>query len=544
MSTVAAEPQYHTSGIVRLTRPQLVGTLTGLVLSMLLAALDQTIVGTAEPRIIASLSGFERYPWVATAYMLASTMAIPIFARLSDLYGRKGFFLFGSALFVAASAFCGAAGELTFLPLDGMNQLILFRGIQGIGAGIVMALIFTIVGDIFSPAERGRYQGLFSGVWGLSSVFGPTLGGWLTDQVSWRATFYVNLPVGIVVLTIVYLQFPNIRPQALSRKVDWSGIFALNASIVPLLLALTWVTSYGWGSARVETLLAIAAVMLAVFLYLETKAPEPLIPLSLFRDPVIRVCSICVFVLGMGMFGVIMYLPLFMQGVLGVSATKSGTLMTPMMLGTVFGSFLGGQMTYRLRGYKVPGVLGSLLVTVGMSIFASMDAAVSHSYVVLGMVLAGLGMGLLMPVYTVAVQNVAPRDQMGAATASTTFFRSIGSTLGIAVFGSVLLTNYHAEFERAVPAGTPAEGLRFFSNPLVLVQMREQLEAFFKSYPNGLDLMAKLMGNVRGSLVHGLHLIFLSSALVMAGSVVLNVLLKGVPLRMHHHAPSAEPPAH
>jgi len=544
MSTVAEEPQFHTSGIVRLTRPQLVGTLAGLLLSVLLAALDQTIVGTAEPRIIASLSGFNRYPWVATAYMLTSTIVVPIIAKLSDLWGRKWFFLWGSAVFVATSALCGAAGDLNFLGLDGMNQLILFRGLQGIGAGAIMGLIFTIVGDIFSPAERGRYQGFFSGVWGLAAIFGPTLGGWLTDHVSWRATFYVNLPVGIIAIAAIYFEFPDIRPQAARRVLDWAGVFTLLACMCPLLLAFTWVTEYGWGSGRVETLLAIAVAMLIAFLYAESKAIEPLIPLTLFKDPVIRVCSISIFVLGMGMFGMIIYLPLFMQGVLGVSATQSGTLMTPMMLGAVVGSFLGGQLTYRLRSYKVPGVLGSILVTAGMSFFAVMNASTLRLHVVFGMILSGLGMGLLQPVYTVAVQNVAPRAQMGAATASTIFFRAIGSTVGVALYGSVLLTNYHAEFGRRLPAGVPPEGLTFFNNPLLLIQMRPQMEAFFSRYPNGLALMQTLMVNVRESLVHGLHLIFLSSVCVMAGAAVLNLLLKNVPLRTHHYAPGAEPAVH
>src|SRR5580692_9635858 len=234
MTIAAAEPQFHTSGIVRLTRPQLVGTMTGLVLAMFLAALDQTIVGTAEPRIIASLSGFNRYPWVATAYMLTSTIIVPIIAKLSDLFGRKWFFLWGAAVFVATSALCGASGEFNFLGLDGMNQLILFRGLQGIGAGAVMGLIFVIVGDIFSPAERGRYQGFFSGVWGFAAILGPTLGGWLTDQISWRATFYVNLPVGLVAILAIYRYFPYWHPQGVCRSIDWAGVFSLILCIVPL----------------------------------------------------------------------------------------------------------------------------------------------------------------------------------------------------------------------------------------------------------------------------------------------------------------------
>src|ERR1700722_19694199 len=244
MST-AVQPEFHTSGIVPLTRAQLLGTMIGLLLSVLLASLDQTIVGTAEPRIIAQLSGFDRYPWVATSYLLSSTLAIPIFAKLSDIYGRKWFFLSGAAMFILTSALCGAAGKLNFFGVDGMNQLIISRGLQGIGGGMMMGLAFTIIGDVFSPSERGKYQGFFAATYGLASIFGPTLGGWLTDQVSWRAVFYVNLPVGLVAIVAMYHYFPYWHPQGVRRRIDWAGVLTLIFCIVPLLLALTWVTDYG-----------------------------------------------------------------------------------------------------------------------------------------------------------------------------------------------------------------------------------------------------------------------------------------------------------
>jgi MFS family permease len=229
-------------------------------------------------------------------------------------------------MFMATSALCGASGTLTFLPIDGMNQLIVFRGLQGVGGGMMMGLAFTIIGDVFSPAERGKYQGFFAATYGLASIFGPTLGGWLTDHVSWRAAFYVNLPVGIVAIVAIWLQFPYWRPEGVKRSIDWAGVATLILGIVPLLLALTWVRDYGWASARVEFLLAMTVVMLAAFLLIERKAVEPLIPLVLFHNPVISMASAASFILGMGMFGVIIYMPLFMQGVLGVSATESGNL--------------------------------------------------------------------------------------------------------------------------------------------------------------------------------------------------------------------------
>jgi EmrB/QacA subfamily drug resistance transporter len=525
------EIQYHTSGLVPLTKAQLVGTMTGLLLAALLAAIDQTIVGTAEPRIIASLSGFDRYPWVATAYLLTSTLSVPIFASLSDIHGRKPFFLLGATLFVVTSALCGAAGTLTFLPIDGMSQLIVFRGLQGIGAGMVMGLLFTIIGDIFSPSERGRYVGLFSAVWGVASIFGPTLGGWLTDQWSWRACFWVNLPVGAIAVTAIYLEFPHMKPRAASRRLDWGGFATLIGCVVPLLLALTWATEYGWGSARVDGLLVFALIMLVAFIRVESASPEPMIPLDLFRHPVIRSCSICVFVLGMGMFGVIIYLPLFMQGVLGVSATQSGNLLTPLMMGAVLGSFVSGQTVSRTGKYKVVAVTGSALVAAGMIVFARMDANTARAFVALGMVVAGLGMGLVQPVYTIAVQNVAPRHQMGAATSSTIFFRSIGSTVGVAAFGSLMLTRYHNEFSRAVPAHVPDGVLMYFSNPLLLMQMRPQLDATFAQTPGGPAVLESLFAAVRTSLSSGLELVFFWSAIIMVGAVLVHLTLRSEPLR-------------
>jgi EmrB/QacA subfamily drug resistance transporter len=531
MPTPTTDLKYHTSGIVPLTRPQLVGTLTGLLLAALLAAIDQTIVGTAEPRIVAELSGFDRYPWIATAYLLTSTVSVPIFASLSDLHGRKPFFLLGAVLFVATSALCGAAGTLTFLPLDGMGQLILFRGLQGVGAGMVMGLLFTIVGDIFSPAERGRYQGLFAAVWGLASIFGPTLGGWLTDNWSWRACFWVNLPVGAVAVAAIYFEFPHMTPRGSTKRLDWAGFATLIGTVVPLLLALTWATEYGWTSTRVESLLFLSLLMRGAFLYTETQASEPVIPLVLFRNPVIAICSVCAFVLGMGMFGVIIYLPLFMQGVLGVSATQSGNLLTPLMMGAVIGSITGGQTVSRTGRYKAVALAGSVLVAAGMILFARMGIDTPRVYVGYGMIIAGLGMGLLQPVYTLAVQNVAPRRQMGAATSSTIFFRSIGSTVGVAAFGSIMLTRYHREFADAMPANVPAAALPSFSNPLMLVQIRPQLETAFGRAPGGLALLQTLFANVKTSLESGLHLIFVCSAVIMVLAVLLHLVLPSEPLR-------------
>ena len=280
--------------------------------------------------------------------------------------------------------------------------------------------------------------------------------------------------------------------------------------------------------------------MLGAFAYVESKVPEPLIPLELFRHPVISICSACVFVLGMGMFGVIIYLPLFMQGVLGVSATQSGNLLTPLMMGAVVGSFASGQAVSRTGKYKGVAVVGSVLVSVGMILFARMDAATARSYVAVGMIIAGLGMGLVQPVYTVAVQNVAPRRHMGAATSSTIFFRSIGSTVGVAAFGSMMLTRYHAEFAKATPAQVPDGLLTYFSNPLLLVQMRPQIEARFAQGPDGAAMLQALFVAVRTSLSHGLERIFFWSAVIMTAAVLAHLALRSEPLRTRMAEP--DPP--
>src|SRR3954469_3347545 len=518
MSTAAAEPVYVTSGLVRLTRPQLIGTMTGLLLAALLAAIDQTIVDTADPRIIASLQGFDRYPWVATIYMLTSTVSVPIFASLSDRYGRKPFFMAGATLFVVASALCGAAGEFSALPIDGMGQLIVFRGLQGVGGGMVIGILFTIVGDIFSPIERGRYQGFFAALWGVASIFGPTAGGWLTDHWSWRAGFYVNLPVGVIALVAMHLEFPNIQVRRADHRLDWAGFATLIGWIVPLLLALTWATQYGWGAPRVLSLFVVSTVMFGALLYAESQAAEPIIPLTFFTQPIIAVCSAAAFVLGVGMFGTIIYLPLFMQGVLGVSATQSGNLLTPLLMGVVVASIIGGQTISRTGEYKMLGIAGSVLVAIGLVVFARMAVA-------------GFGMGLLQPVYTLAVQNVAPRERMGAATSSTIFFRSIGSTVGVAAFGSVMLTQYHEEFRRSVPSGVPPAALPYFENPLLLVQVRPQLEQMFGRVPGGLQMLQTLFVDVTQALMHGLQEIFFWSAVIMTASIVLHLFLRRVPLR-------------
>jgi EmrB/QacA subfamily drug resistance transporter len=518
------------SGFHALTRPQLIGTIAGLMLTLLLAALDQTIVGTAMPRIIAQLNGFERYAWVTTTYLLTSTITVPIVGKLSDLYGRKWFLLGGAVIFVAASALCGAAGDLP-LRMDGMNQLILFRGIQGIGAGMITGIVFTVIGDIFPPAERGKIQGAFSAVFGLASVFGPALGGWITDNFTWRWVFYVNLPVGIVAIAALYFFFPYFNPEGGRRVIDWAGVTTLIACLVPLLLALTWIATYGWTSARTLGLLAFAAVMLGAFLFFETRAEEPILSLALFKNRTFSISAVALFMTGMGMFGAILFIPLFMQGVIGSSATQSGSLLTPLMLTLIGGSIISGQLVSRTGHYKYQAIIGLAIMTGGLLLLAGMHSDTTQAIVVRNMVVFGLGLGLTMPIYTLIVQNAVERRVLGAATAATQFFRQIGGTIGTAIFTSIMLSRFSSHFDANVPAGTPPQLVEPFKNPLQLVQILPQLQAQFAQIPNGLQFLQAMLTNVKESLVYAIQGSFLLGAVLVAVACGVNFFLKELPLR-------------
>jgi EmrB/QacA subfamily drug resistance transporter len=493
-----------------LTARQLAFTIGGMILTLLLAAMDQTIIGTAMPRVTASLNGFDRYPWVTTVYLLTSTVAVPVFAKISDLYGRKWLYLSGAVLFIVASGLCGLAGNLP-LPLDGMNQLILARGLQGIGGGAITGLTFTIVGDLFTPKDRGRYQGVFGAVFGLASIVGPVAGGWITDHYSWRWTFYVNFPIGIVAVAMLYFTFPYVKPHGTRKVIDWAGIAAMIAWIVPLLLALSTVNDRGWTDPRVLTLLIWAAVALAAFIIIERRAIEPLLPPSLFKVKSFRLSIVSVFCLGVGLFGMFLYLPLYLQAVLGMSAQASGSLFTPMIFAMIGASIVSGQIVSRTGRYKAVAVTGSTLSAAGMLMLAFLGSEVTTAALITDLVVVGLGFGCVQPIFNLVIQNSAPRDQMGAATASSQFFRSIGSTIGVAVFGTVLLGIYHRGVGAAMSPAAQSSIALIHDSPAM-----------------------------RASLGDGMHVIFVSAGAVMAVTLVLTLFLPEVPLRAHHHAPASE----
>jgi EmrB/QacA subfamily drug resistance transporter len=419
----------RSSGGVQLQGWTLVSVLAGLMLTLLLAALDQTVVGTALPKIIGDLHGFDRYAWVVTAYLMTSTAMIPIVGKLSDQFGRKWFLIAGIIIFLAGSALAGASQT--------MNQLITFRGMQGVGAGIEQALVFTLVGDIFPPAERARWQGLFMGVFALASVIGPALGGWITDNATWRWVFYVNVPIGILTLVVLFLWLPvNISARsthytgrAALRRIDFVGALTAAGATVCLLLGLTWGgVTYPWSSAQVIGVLAASGILFVVFFVNERFAVEPILPLDLFRNQVFATGALLALTMGMALFAMAIYLPLFIQAVLGQTATSSGAAITPLMLTMAISGTLVGQLIARIGRYQALSILGAAIMTFGVFLLWRMDVTTTLGEVTRNMIVVGVGLGMLMPVMNLAVQNAIPRHRLGVGTGAITYLRATGST--------------------------------------------------------------------------------------------------------------------
>jgi EmrB/QacA subfamily drug resistance transporter len=524
-------------GFDQLRGQQVVIAMAGVLLGLLLSALDGTIVGTAMPRVIAELGGLDHYAWVATSYLLTSTAAVPIFGKLSDIYGRKWFYIGGLILFMFASALCGLSQSMT--------QLIVFRGLQGVAGGILTANAFAIIGDLFPPAERGKWQGVSGSVFGIASVVGPALGGWLTDGPGWRWVFYVNLPVGVLAIAVLLYGLPSIRASE-PRPIDWLGAATIIGATVPLLLAFSWGgTEYPWGSPQVIGLFALSILMTGLFLFAEMRAPEPIINLELFRNRTFVVSVVAMFLVGAGMFGAIMYIPLFMQGVLGASATASGAILTPMMLSLVAASTIGGQLISRTGRYKWASVSGLVLMGIGMWLQTTMGITTTNPEAVRNMIVLGLGTGLAMPTFTLAVQNsVSPRE-IGAVTAAVQFFRSIGSTIGVAVMGTLMTTVLNQELSRDLPAevsaALPAGALESVNaQALASPEAAEALRAQLAGVPDGAQLFNALMDAMRLALATAIHDVFLLAAVVAIGGVVVAMFLPEAPLRRRQDTPPLE----
>lgn len=464
----------------------------GVMLGMFLAALEATVVGTAMPTVIASLGGLDRYSWVFSAYLLTSTVTVPVWGRLSDLYGRRMFYLIGVAFFLAGSALSGASHSI--------EQLIVFRAIQGLGAGALIPLSMTINGDIYTLRERTRMQGLFSGVWGLASILGPLAGGFITDHISWRWVFYINIPFGLAAAAVVGIAL--VEPKQHSRPViDYLGAIWLTIAITLLLLVLVesgdptiW--------TKPITLVAVAGILIfsALFAWTEQRAPEPIVPFSLFRNRIIGVGSITAFMVGAAMFGALSFIPLYVQGALGGTATEAGALLTPFLLGWVTMSVVGGRLMFRI-GYR-PTILAGLVVLVAsFGVLATFGSTTPRSWLIGDVLAMGIGMGLVMFALLITVQNSVSRGQLGIATSLNQFSRSIGQTVGVAVMGTVMtisLASHIAEIQKE--SGLPeADVARTVHNPSALI------DPIARAAQN-----PELLKAMKGALSGALHNVFLT----------------------------------
>jgi EmrB/QacA subfamily drug resistance transporter len=429
--------------------------LPGLMLAILLAMLDNMIVGTAMPRIVGELGGLAHLSWVVTAYVLGTTVSTPIWGKIGDLYGRKNIFLASIIIFLVGSALCGMAGSAMLGGVDGgMAELIGFRALQGLGAGGLMVNAMAIIGDLVPPRERGRYQGFMAAIMSLAMIAGPLVGGFITDHLNWRWAFYVNIPLGAVAffLLVVTLHLPKLRTE---HRIDWFGAGLLGVGITALVLITTWGgNQYAWGSWQILTLVAVAIVTLVAFVPVERRAAEPIMPLKLFANRNFTLISLVGFLLGFAMFGAINFLPLFQQTVQGASATNSGLLLLPMMAAMMVVSLFVGQAITRTGKYKIYPVVGGVIMAVGMWLLSLQDVNTTRLQTGLFIAVLGLGMGFLMQTSMLIAQNSVEQKDLGVASSASTFFRSIGGSFGVSLFGAIFNNQLTAQLTDKFGAAT------------------------------------------------------------------------------------------
>lgn len=511
------------------SRRQVVFTMGGVLMAVFLASLDQTIVGTAIPRIVTDLGGFDRFTWITTAYIVASITFVPIVGRLSDLYGRKAFFIGGILLFLVGSVLAGASQT--------MNQLIAARAVQGIGGGAMMALAFTTVADLFAPRDRGKYTGYVAAVYGFSSLIGPVLGGLITDNLSWHWIFYVNVPLGGAVILLFIRFFPNVRPARRKHRLDYPGMALLIVAVVSLLVGLSLAgVEYAWRSPEIIGALLLAAVTATAFIVVERRSPDPIMPQSIYSERIVSISLVATFLTGFAMFGTIIFIPLFFQAVLGTSATSSGSFLTPMMLSMVLAAALSGQALSRFGGhYRIQGLIGFAIFLIGLGFTSQMTPQTSFLEAVAFITVAGFGVGITFPCFSISVQNAVPAQLLGAATSATQFFRQIGGALGLAVLGSFMTARFHSGALQALPDGVaaavPAGQLNdLVENPQALVNP-EALERLRESF-SGQDeqLLAQLLETLRSVLSSAISEVFLVVTVAVAIAFAMVIFLPESPL--------------
>jgi EmrB/QacA subfamily drug resistance transporter len=484
-----------------------------LMLVLLLASLDQTIVSTALPTIVGDLGGLQHLSWVVTAYLLSSTVTGPLYGKLGDLYGRKPVLQFAVVVFLIGSALCGIS--------QSMFQLIAFRTLQGIGAGGLIVVTLAVVGDVVPPRDRGKYQGFFGAVFGVSTVIGPLLGGFFVDNLSWRWIFYVNIPVGLVALVVIGVAFHS-RSLKHRHTIDWlgAGLLAATLSAIVLFTSLGG-TTWAWGSPQIILLMIASVVLLPLFVYVEGHCPEPILPLSLFRNHTFTVTSIIGFIIGFALFGAITYLPLYLQVTKGLTPTRSGLQLTPLMAGLLVASIGSGQLISKLGRYRMFPIAGTAIITVGMVLLSRLGPTTSVWVTAAYSVVLGFGLGLVMQVLVLAVQNAVRPQEMGVATSGSTMFRQIGGSIGVSVFGAIFANRLRVELASRLPHNIHIPRA---TNPQVIKHLPA---AAHSAYVH--------------SFAAALHPVFLTAAVISAFAFALTWLLREVPLRTRDPNPGAVP---
>jgi EmrB/QacA subfamily drug resistance transporter len=476
---------------------------TALMLVVLLAALDQTIVSTALPTIVGDLGGLSHLSWVVTAYLLTSTVSGPLYGKFGDLYGRKIVIQAAIVIFLVGSALCGIA--------QNMAELISFRALQGLGAGGLVVVAIAVIGDIIPPRDRGRYQGLFGGVFGVATVIGPLIGGFFVDNLSWRWIFYVNLPVGVIAFVVIGATF-HAPAERVQHAIDYLGAALLAGGLASLvLLTSLGGTTYAWGSPEIIAMGIVGVVLLVLFPYAERRAAEPILPLSLFRNRIFVVSSAVGFIIGVALFGSITFLPLFLQIVRGRNPTSSGLQLTPMMAGLLITSIVGGQVISRTGRYRPFPIVGTAIATVGMALLTLLDVHTSTLTTSLYVLVIGFGLGMVMQVLVLAVQNAVDPRFMGVATSGSIMFRQIGGSVGIAAFGAIFANHLRQNLAKTLPPGVkgPSSATPKAVNALP---------------PHVHTLYVHAFSNA-------LHPMFLVGAVVSGLAFVLSWFLREVPLR-------------
>ncbi|MFC6082556.1 MDR family MFS transporter [Sphaerisporangium aureirubrum] len=507
-------------------RREVMLVLPGLMLAVILAMLDNMIVGTALPRIVGELGGLAHLSWVVTAYVLGTTVSTPIWGKIGDLYGRKNIFLASIIIFLIGSVLCGMAGSAMFGGTGGgMGELIAFRALQGLGAGGLLVNAMAIIGDLVPPRERGRYQGIMAAMMSLAMIAGPLVGGFITDHLSWRWAFYVNLPIGAVafVWLVFRLHLPKYRTE---HRIDWLGAGLLGVGITALVLITTWGgTEYDWASPQIIGLAAVAVITLVLFIPVERRVAEPILPLHVFKDRNFTLISLVGFLLGFAMFGAINFLPLFQQTVQGASATNSGLLLLPMMAAMMVVSLFVGQAITRTGRYKIHPVIGGVLMVIAMWLLSLQDVNTPSWQTGVFIAVLGLGMGFLMQTTMLIAQNSVEQKDLGVASSASTFFRSIGGSFGVSIFGAIF--NHHLTANLTDKLGSQAaslaEGGGGRLDPTSLSQLPAQVRVGFLE-----------------SLASSISSVFFWAILFAVAVPLLAAFVKEVPLRGGPVSPSGE----